>query len=161
VIIGHGFDAVEVGRIRRALERHHGFATRVYSERELAASARRGAGAVAYLARRWAAKEAAAKALGVGFSGFRYPEIEVGNRRSGAPELLVSGEFAAWAERVGVRAWHVSLSDTRDLALASVIAEGEPPEDEPGAPPWVRRRLAAGRVDPRAHPRAHPAAGGG
>jgi holo-[acyl-carrier protein] synthase len=145
VIIGHGLDAVEVRRIRRALERHQGFATRVYSARELAASARRGAGAVAYLARRWAAKEAAAKALGVGFSGFRYPEIEVGNLRSGAPTMLLSGEFAAWAEQVGVQRWHVSLSDTDELALASVIAEGESPAVEPGPPPWVRRRLAGGR----------------
>jgi holo-[acyl-carrier protein] synthase len=145
VILGHGLDAVEVDRIRRALERHEGFARRVYSERELAASARRGAGAVAYLARRWAAKEAAAKALGVGFSGFRYPEIEVENLRSGAPTLLVSGEFGDWAERVGVRRWFVSLSDTHDLALASVIAEGEAPAVELGPPPWVRRRLARER----------------
>jgi holo-[acyl-carrier protein] synthase len=142
VILGHGVDAIEVARIRRALDRHPGFATRVFSERELAASARRGAGAVAYLARRWAAKEAAAKALGVGFSGFRYPEIEVGNLRSGAPTLLVSGEFGSWAGVLGVRAWHVSLSDTQDLALASVIAEGESPAVDPGPPPWVRRRVA-------------------
>jgi holo-[acyl-carrier protein] synthase len=146
VILGHGVDAVEIDRIRRALMRHRGFGVRVFSERELAASSRRGAGAAAYLAKRWAAKEAAAKALGVGFSGFRYPEIEVGNRRSGAPELLLSGEFAAWAARVGVRSWHVSLSDTREMAFASVIAEGEPPGAEPGLPPWIVRRHGRARA---------------
>lgn len=154
MILGHGVDAIEIERIRRALDRHPGFAARVFSERELAAAARRGAGGVAYLAKRWAAKEAAAKALGVGFSGFRYPEIEVGNHRSGAPELRVSGEFAAWAELVGVTRWHVSLSDTRELALASVIAEGEPPPADPGVPPWVSRRLARGRPSPPADPGA-------
>jgi holo-[acyl-carrier protein] synthase len=142
VILGQGFDAIEIPRIKRALSRHRGFGARVYSERELAAAARRGAGEAAYLAKRWAAKEAAAKALGVGFSGFRYPEIEVVNRRSGAPELLVSGEFGDWAERLGVRRWHVSLSDTRGLAFAQVIAEGEGPAGEPGVPPWIERRRA-------------------
>ncbi|HEY7606389.1 MAG TPA: holo-ACP synthase, partial [Actinomycetes bacterium] len=85
MIVGIGIDAIEVARIRRALERHPGFRERVYTKAELEAAARRGVGEVAYLAKRWAAKEATSKALGVGFSGFSYTEIEVTNLPSGAP----------------------------------------------------------------------------
>lgn len=141
MIIGHGIDAVEIERIARALDRHPGFAARVFSPRERATATRRGAGAVAYLAKRWAAKEAASKALGVGFSGFAYPEIEVVNLRSGAPSLVLSGEFAAWAAHRGVTGWQVSLSDTRTTAYASVLAEGDRLPEPGGIPPWVRRRL--------------------
>jgi holo-[acyl-carrier protein] synthase len=75
MIVGIGIDAVEVARIRRALERHPRFRERVFTKAELEAAARRGVGEVAYLAKRWAAKEATSKALGVGFSGFSYTEI--------------------------------------------------------------------------------------
>ncbi len=143
MIVGIGIDAVEVRRIARALERHPGFARRVFTPRECDAAARRGAGATAYLAKRWAAKEAVSKALGVGFSGFSYTDIEVVNLPSGAPTIRVGGELASWASQLGVLRWHLSLSDTRELAFAQVVCEG--PDDYPrrpeGPPPWVRRRL--------------------
>jgi holo-[acyl-carrier protein] synthase len=100
-------------------------------------------GAVAYLAKRWAAKEAVSKALGVGFSGFAYTDIEVLNLRSGAPSVNVRGELADWARALGVLRWHLSLSDTQELAFANVVAEGPEllPERPDSPPPWVRRRL--------------------
>lgn len=143
MIVGLGVDVVEIRRIGRALERHARFAPRVFTPAEQEAADRRGVGAVAYLARRWAAKEAASKALGVGFSGFSYTDLEVVNLSSGAPTIRLRGELADWARSLGVVHWHLSLSDTRELAFATAIAEG--PDDyrrrPPGPPPWVRRRL--------------------
>jgi holo-[acyl-carrier protein] synthase len=148
VIVGIGTDAVEIGRIARALDRHPGFAARVFTKREQAAAERRGAGAVAYFAKRWAAKEATSKALGVGFSGFRYTEIEVLNLPSGAPTAELSGELAAWARTLGVERLHLTLTDTRLEASAMVIAEaaGVPPDRPATPPPWVLRRLRRQRV---------------
>jgi holo-[acyl-carrier protein] synthase len=149
MIVGIGIDAVEIARIARALERHPRFAERVFTKAERDASARRGAGAAAYLAKRWAAKEAVSKALGVGFSGFRYTDLEVTNHPSGAPSITLSGELADWARELGVTRWHLSLSDTRDTAVAAVVAEGERPRRPGGPPPWVRRRLARQRAAAR------------
>ena len=144
MIVGVGVDAVEIARIGRALQRHPRFRHRVFTKAEQAAAERRGVGAVAYFAKRWAAKEATSKALGVGFSGFSYTEIEVVNLPSGAPTVRVSGELAGWASQLGAIRWHVSLSDTADLAFATVVIEGPDnyPRRPPGPPPWVRRRLA-------------------
>jgi holo-[acyl-carrier protein] synthase len=143
MIVGIGIDAIEIARIGRALGRHPGFLERVFTKAEQAGAERRGVGSVAYLAKRWAAKEATSKALGVGFSGFSYTEIEVTNLPSGAPTVKVSGELADWARQLGAIRWHLSLSDTRELAFATVVVEG--PDDYPrrpaGPPPWVRRRL--------------------
>ncbi len=153
MIVGVGVDVVEIARVARALQRHPRFAERVFTKAERDASARRGVGAAAYLAKRWAAKEAVSKALGVGFSGFAYTDIEVVNLRSGAPSIAVRGELGDWALALGVVRWHLSLSDTDAQAHATVVAEGPealpPPPPEP--PPWVRRRLerrAARRGEP-------------
>lgn len=143
MIVGVGVDVVEIARVARALDRHPRFAERVFTKAEREASARRGAGAVAYLAKRWAAKEAVSKALGVGFSGFAYTDIEVVNQRSGAPSVNLRGELGDWARSLGVLRWHLSLSDTDELAFANVVAEGpDVLPDRPRTPPaWIRRRL--------------------
>jgi holo-[acyl-carrier protein] synthase len=146
MIVGIGVDAVEIARIARALERHARFAARVFTKAERDASVRRGVGAAAYLAKRWAAKEAVSKALGVGFSGFRYTDLEVTNHPSGAPSIALNGELADWARELGVTSWHLSLSATRDTAVAAVVAEGEQRRRPGGPPPWVRRRLARQRA---------------
>src|SRR2546428_322204 len=82
---------------------------------------RRGVGVVGSLARLWAGKEAVAKALGVGFSGYSYREIEIVNARSGAPVVAITGELAEWASQLGVRRWHLSLSDTKEMAFAVAL----------------------------------------
>jgi holo-[acyl-carrier protein] synthase len=144
MIVGVGLDAVEIARIARAVDRHPRFTARVFTPAEQEASVRRGVGATAYLAKRWAAKEAVSKALGVGFSGFTYTEIQVVNLPSGAPTVELSGELAGWAHSLGVLRWHLSLSDTREMAFATAVAEGpdDYPRRPPGPPPWVRRRWA-------------------
>jgi holo-[acyl-carrier protein] synthase len=78
------------------------------------------------LAARFAAKEAAAKALGTGISyGVAWPEIEVVRLRSGKPTLQLHGRAAALAERMGVVRMHLSLTHSRSTALAVVVFEDE------------------------------------
>jgi holo-[acyl-carrier protein] synthase len=159
MIVGVGIDAVEIARVRRALERHPRFRERVFTKAEREAGVRRGVGEVAYLAKRWAAKEATSKALGVGFSGFSYTEIEVTNLPSGAPTIRLSGELADWAHQLGALRWHLTLSDTKEVAFATVVVEGpdDYPRRPPGPPPWVRRRLARQRGTAEPGAAARPA----
>lgn len=80
---------------------------------------------VAWVAARFAAKEATVKALGTGFSeGITPCEIEVRSTPSGKPELVLHGNAAKKAECLGVRTFHLTLTHTRDNAAAVVILEG-------------------------------------
>lgn len=79
----------------------------------------------ALLARRFAAKEAAAKALGTGIGAHAaFTDIELVHDPAGAPQLRLHGAAARHAETLGVRHTHVSLSDEHDYALAFVVLEG-------------------------------------
>ena len=130
MIIGLGSDIVEIERIGRLLERHgERFLARVFSPRERALAEERGPGArVATLAKRFAAKEAAAKALGCGFrEGVQWHDIEVVNDAMGAPRLALHGGAAARLRALvpagRAARLHVTLSDERRYALAVVIIE--------------------------------------
>ena len=125
-IIGHGVDLVEVARIGRSLERHEeSFLKKCFTDQEVAdsgSSARR----VEHLAVRFAAKEAALKAIGTGWSrGIGWTDVEVVRLDSGKPELRVTGRAKEIADGMGIDRWFVSLSHTEGNAMASVIAEGE------------------------------------
>ncbi|MEA5358290.1 holo-ACP synthase [Amycolatopsis sp., V23-08] len=76
------------------------------------------------LAGRWAAKEAAMKALGVGFPDVSFLDIEVFGETGKAPLLRLRGAAAATAGTLGLTTWSVSISHERDLAVAFVIATG-------------------------------------
>jgi holo-[acyl-carrier protein] synthase len=76
-----------------------------------------------FFAVRFAAKEAAMKALGVGLGAFGFHDVEVIRSESGAPTLQVAAAAAELAEARGVRSWHLSLSHTCSTANAVVIAE--------------------------------------
>ncbi|KPI16629.1 Holo-(acyl-carrier-protein) synthase [Actinobacteria bacterium OK074] len=121
-IIGVGIDVAEIERFAASLERTPALAERLFVAGELLlpSGERRGA---ASLAARFAAKEAAAKALGAP-PGLRWTDAEVYVEEGGRPRLRVSGSVAARAEELGVRAWHVSLSHDAGVASAVVIAEG-------------------------------------
>jgi len=131
-ICGIGVDAVDVERFRRVLERRPGLAERLFtaSERDYAASGRDPG---ARLAARFAAKEAVLKALGVGIGSAGMLEVEVVRGEDGRPLLSLSGRAAALAERRGVRHWHVSLTHTDLVAVASVVAEGPQAAQDGGA----------------------------
>ncbi len=121
---GIGVDAVDVARFRMVLARRPGLAQRLFTdaERSYAASGRDPG---ARLAARFAAKEAVLKALGVGIGATGFRDVEVVRGDNGAPRLSLAGRAAALATARGVRWWHVSLTHTDIVAVASVVAEGE------------------------------------
>lgn len=118
---GIGFDLIEIERLERAMERRPRLARRIFSEAEIEfAAARRRPGR--HLAARFAAKEAAQKALGLG--GMRMHEIEVEGGGDQPPTLVLSGAAAEVARNAGV-SLSVSLTHSRELAAATVIARPE------------------------------------
>ena len=120
-MIGLGVDAVEVSRFRLVLQRRPSLATRLFTAGERAYGARFSDPAPR-LAARFAAKEAAMKALGVGLGAFSFQDVEVVSAPSGAPSLRVSGAAAALAGRRGVTSFHVSITHTDSMAEAVVAA---------------------------------------
>ena len=125
MIQGTGFDLAARPRIRTLLERYgERFLCRVLTDKE-----REGMPAVlsartAYVAGRFAAKEAAVKALGTGFAqGVGMHDVEILSLASGRPELFLHGEAAAKARAMNVQKTHVSISHERDMAGAVVILE--------------------------------------
>jgi holo-[acyl-carrier protein] synthase len=132
VILGVGVDLVRIERIRQAMARWQDrFLERVFTEGELA-YARRRRDPAEHLAARFAAKEAALKALGTGLSmGVRWREMEVQRARGEPPRLALSGRTAALGAARGVRTFHVSLTHDGDYAMAQVLAEGDGPSGRP------------------------------
>ena len=122
MIVGMGFDLTELSRIRKSYERFgQRFLRKIYTKREIEACPQNPA---AYLAARFAAKEAAVKALGTGFSGGISPkQIEITNQASGKPELVFSGHAKQQYLKTGATNIHVSLSHDRNIAGAVVILE--------------------------------------
>jgi len=128
MILGIGTDLCEIRRIEQALERFgERFARRILVESELAVFQRRRLKA-AYLAKRFAAKEAFSKALGTGIHfPVNWHNVWVVNDRSGKPLLEFSKPLAELLERRGIEKVHVSLTDEIGMACAFVIAEGDGP----------------------------------
>jgi holo-[acyl-carrier protein] synthase len=124
VIVGTGVDLSEVPRIRAAIERYgERFKNRVYTPREIAYAERKANPFERYAAR-FAAKEAAMKALGTGWrGGMRWRDLEVTNLRSGRPTLQFHGKAAEIAEKLGVRNIALSITHTAEQAMAMVILE--------------------------------------
>lgn len=120
-MIGLGIDAVDVGRFRRAVERSPRLLDRVFVDAERAALEGR-SDWIPALAARFAAREAAMKALGTGLGGIDLRDVWVERSGSGQPVLHVVGRAAELAARRGITRWLVSLSHTRDLAVAVVSA---------------------------------------
>jgi holo-[acyl-carrier protein] synthase len=116
---GIGIDLIEIERLERAIERRPRLAERVFSVAELA-HARTKARPGRHLAARFAAKEAALKALGLG--GLRLHEIEVEGGGQDPPRLRLHGEAAAVAAREGLEL-SVSLTHSQEMAAAVVRAD--------------------------------------
>ncbi len=115
-----GIDMVETKRIAQSMARFGDrFLRRIYTEQELAYCR----GKVTSLAGRWATKEATAKALGSGIGPVSWQEIEVVNQPSGQPTLRLHGAAKALADQQGITQLLVSLSHTKEYAMAFVVAE--------------------------------------
>lgn len=127
MIYGIGTDLIEIQRIERVLARFgERFARRILCDPELARF-RRHRQPVAYLAKRFAAKEAFTKALGTGIHApANWHGVWVSNLRSGKPVLEFSPQLKALLESRGIHRAHVSLTDEREMAGATVILETGP-----------------------------------
>lgn len=124
MIIGVGVDIVDIGRLRRAMERQgERFIRRVYTEGEQE-YCRAHRDPVPYFAARFAAKEALFKALGTGWSqGITWRDADVQRADSGAPRLALAGRAEEISRNLGTKAVHISLSHSEEAAIALVILE--------------------------------------
>jgi holo-[acyl-carrier protein] synthase len=118
MIVGIGVDVVDVQRFEAMLDRTPHLADRVFTPAEREATRQSQAAT-------FAAKEAAAKALGAP-SGLDWQDTEVRRDDTGRPELVLTGTVAAAAASLGVARWHVSLSHDAGTAVAMVVAESLP-----------------------------------
>jgi len=125
MIVGMGIDVAEVNRIRAVIESQgERFRRRVYTEEE-AAYCEQFKNKYERYAGRFAAKEAAMKALGTGWSrGVRWVDVEVVRQRGGRPTISLKGEAKKIADALGVRNIALSITHTAVQAIAHVVFEG-------------------------------------
>ncbi len=125
MIVGVGIDLVQVERMRKALDRHGArLRERLFTRGELADCESQRDPAEC-LAARFAAKEAALKALGTGkVAGFRWTDLEIRRSDSGRPRLTFSGGARERGDEIGARRLWVSLSHDGGQAVALVVLEG-------------------------------------
>lgn len=120
-----GVDLIEITRIEQVLERYGDhFLARVFTPNEIFYCR----GRVPELAARFAAKEAVSKALGVGMrvlarDGIHWKDVEVVGDHRGKPIISLFGRAAERAEELGLSEWAVSLSHTKEHAMAFVVAQ--------------------------------------
>jgi holo-[acyl-carrier protein] synthase len=124
MIVSIGIDIIEVARIREVLQRTPRFGERVFTTRERAYCEGRGAVAARHYAARFAAKEAALKALQTGWrGGISWQDVEIAAHDSGAPYLILHGQVMNLFNSSGATASHLSISHTSEHAIAQVVLE--------------------------------------
>lgn len=123
MIIGTGFDLIEVERLQRAMEKNEHFGDKVFTRKEIEYCSLRANQYESYAAR-FAAKEALLKAMGTGWAdGIQWTDIELYNQENGKPAISVSGIAAEKLQVYGSYRLHVSLSHLKSIAGATVIIE--------------------------------------
>ncbi len=124
MVVGVGTDLMEIERIQRSIDRFgERFLRHVFTAREIEYCQRKKNAAESFAAR-FAAKEAGAKALGTGISrGVGWLELEVAREPGGRPTLELSGRAAQRAREMGVDRVALSLTHSREIALAVVVME--------------------------------------
>ncbi|MDP6132169.1 MAG: holo-ACP synthase [Dehalococcoidia bacterium] len=121
-MLATGVDIIEIPRVGRVLERYgRRFLERVFTPGEIAYCRERPPN----LAARFAAKEATMKALGTGNRGVGWKDIEVVRHESGAPSIKLHGRAERRAQRLGVQEVALSLSHSREYAVAFVVVRRE------------------------------------
>jgi holo-[acyl-carrier protein] synthase len=126
MIVGTGVDITDVSRIKAAVERFGDrFLERVFTPEEVRYCTAK-ANPAERLAARFAAKEAGMKALGTGLRhGITWHDVEVVRQPGGRPAVRFSGKAAEFAERLGCKRAHLSLTHTAEQAMAFVVLEGD------------------------------------
>ena len=125
MIVAIGIDLVEISRIEEVFARRgERFRARVFTEGEIAYCERRASKLASYAAR-FAAKEAAMKALGTGWAdGVGWMDIEVVSQQSGSPTLQLHRRALERMRELGAMKAHISLTHSGNLAIAEVLLEG-------------------------------------
>lgn len=121
MIKGTGIDIVEIDRFKQAMERRSKLLTRVFTEAERSYCLKRNKPHL-HFAVRFAAKEAVAKSLGVGFRNIKWQDIEIIKMSSGKPTVILHNEAKNIAKSSGINLIDVSLSFSRTNAVANAIA---------------------------------------
>src|SRR4051812_35561925 len=125
MIVGTGIDLAEVPRIAAAIERFGDrFLRRIFTEAEILYCESKANRNERYAAR-FAAKEAGLKAIGTGWKrGVAWTDVEVTRQPGGRPTLVFHGKAAEFAARLGVKNIALSITHTKENAMAQVILEG-------------------------------------
>ncbi len=122
MVLKTGVDIIEIQRIQSAVDRYgERFLKRIFTDLELFECRSRADA----LAVRFAAKEAASKALGTGIGPIRWRDVETLHKWSGEPYLVLHGAAEEIAGRQGLTEWAVSLSHSQENAVAVVVASGK------------------------------------
>lgn len=116
-----GIDIVQIARLESLVDGHEGRLERLFSPAEIAYCRRKGQGAVASYAGLYAAKEAFFKALGSGFRGGFWRDVEVGHTEEGAPYLILHGYYAEKAAEKSANMPVLSISHDGDYAIAQIV----------------------------------------
>jgi holo-[acyl-carrier protein] synthase len=124
MVLGLGTDLIETRRVQESIDRFgERFLERIFTAGEIAYCSRKKNSAESFAAR-FAAKEAGAKALGTGISrGVSWKEFEVKRQASGKPSLHLSGRAEELAGAMGAKRVQLSLTHSRELAMAVVVLE--------------------------------------
>jgi holo-[acyl-carrier protein] synthase len=132
-VLGIGTDITECLRIAQLIERHGElFVDRVYTSEETRYCRNRKQ-ATQHFTGRWAAKEAVLKALGTGWrQGITWRDVEVCNKPSGQPVIVLRGGAREAARQLGIKTVHISISHCRCHAVAFAVAVGNVREAESG-----------------------------
>ncbi|MFM2485758.1 holo-ACP synthase [Celerinatantimonas yamalensis] len=121
-LVGLGSDIVQINRLEG--KNQDALAKRILNDQEWQ-QWQQSPQPTQFLAKRFAAKEAAAKALGTGIAqGITFRDFIIDHDSNGKPCLTLTGKAAEIAAQIGANHWLLSLSDERDYALATVICEG-------------------------------------
>lgn len=118
MILGIGVDSIEISRVVKMRWKKSILSIAIFTEKERAEmehAKRRGASD-------FAGKEAVVKAFGTGFAGIDACEVEILRRESGAPYVTLYGAARKKAEEMGITDWKISITNTKEVATAFVIA---------------------------------------
>ncbi|MCL2379277.1 MAG: holo-ACP synthase [Coriobacteriia bacterium] len=141
MVVGLGVDIVEIERMRAALQRRPRMKQRLFSEEEQWYCEHKARPEIHY-ALRFAAKEAVLKALGTGFRGMKFLDVEVARDEKGKPYPRLYGAAAEYAQQMGIVEMHLSLSYTQTTAVASAVALTNQARPAPKPQPSAREELA-------------------
>lgn len=115
-------DITEISRIKEAMDRNENFLQKLFDKEEIEYLKSRGMRAE-YVAGRFAAKEAVAKALGTGFRGFNFKDIVIDRTALGKPIVILKGKAKLTAQKNGNYKIHLSISHGQDNAIAYAVLE--------------------------------------